>query len=164
MLASRSKWPKFPTPRTPTPTWSSLDLPPQGEGRGLGSTLSPPPSPSPSPSPTHPQARQTAPPPPHSDPPVGENREGPEEPWERGAPEEQGRPDRARRKRCRAQQKGNSAPGKESLWLLEAPVRKVIPQVGAGVGKPPHGLGGCIWMHLVNGTGNGPSPGQPTPG
>ena len=25
-----------------------------------------------------------------------------------------------------------------------------------------HGLGGCIWMHLVNGTGNSPSPGQPT--
>ena len=34
----------------------------------------------------------------------------------------------------------------------------------AGVGKPPHGLGVCIWMHLVNGTGNSPSPGQPPPG
>ena len=30
------------------------------------------------------------------------------------------------------------------------------------VGKPPHGLGGCIWMHLVN--SNSPSPGRPTPG
>ena len=30
--------------------------------------------------------------------------------------------------------------------------------------KPPHGLGVCVWMHLVNGTGNGPSPGRPTPG
>ena len=29
-------------------------------------------------------------------------------------------------------------------------------QVSAGVGKPPHGLGGCIWMHPVNGTGNSP--------
>ena len=38
------------------------------------------------------------------------------------------------------------------------------PQVSAGVGKPPHGLGVCIWMHLVNGTGNSPSPGRPTPG
>ena len=28
----------------------------------------------------------------------------------------------------------------------------------------PHGLGGCIWMHRVNGTGNSPSPGRPTPG
>ena len=37
-------------------------------------------------------------------------------------------------------------------------------QVSAGVGKPPHGLGVCIWMHLVNGTGNSPSPGRPTPG
>ena len=27
---------------------------------------------------------------------------------------------------------------------------------------PPHGLGVCIWMHLVNSTGNSPSPGQPT--
>ena len=27
-----------------------------------------------------------------------------------------------------------------------------------------HGLGVCIWMHLVNGTGDSPSPGQPTPG
>ena len=25
-----------------------------------------------------------------------------------------------------------------------------------------HGLGVCIWMHLVNGTGNSPSLGQPT--
>ena len=37
-------------------------------------------------------------------------------------------------------------------------------QVSAGVGKPPHGLGACIWMPLVNGTGNSPSPGRPTPG
>ena len=37
-------------------------------------------------------------------------------------------------------------------------------QVSAGVGKPPHGLGGCIWMPLVNGTGNSPSLGRPTPG
>ena len=28
----------------------------------------------------------------------------------------------------------------------------------------PHGLGVCIGMHLVNGTGNSPSPGRPTPG
>ena len=26
-----------------------------------------------------------------------------------------------------------------------------------------HGLEVCIWMHLVNGTGNSPSLGQPTP-
>ena len=37
-------------------------------------------------------------------------------------------------------------------------------QVRAGVGKPPHGLGVCLWMHPVNGTGNSPSPGRPTPG
>ena len=27
-----------------------------------------------------------------------------------------------------------------------------------------HGLGVCIWMHLVNGTGDSPSLGRPTPG
>ena len=30
--------------------------------------------------------------------------------------------------------------------------------------QTPHGLGVCIWTHLVNGTGNSPSPGQLTPG
>ena len=30
--------------------------------------------------------------------------------------------------------------------------------------QAPHALRVCIWMHLVNGTGNSPSPGQPTPG
>ena len=29
--------------------------------------------------------------------------------------------------------------------------------------SPQHGLRVCIWMHLVNGTGNSPSPGRPTP-
>ena len=46
------------------------------------------------------------------------------------------------------------------FWSLTPPP----PPVGAGVGKPPHGLGVCIWMPLVNGTGNSPSPGRPTPG
>ena len=30
--------------------------------------------------------------------------------------------------------------------------------------QTPHGMGVCIWMHLVNGTGNSPSPGRPNPG
>ena len=30
--------------------------------------------------------------------------------------------------------------------------------------QTPHGLGVYIWMHLVNGTGNSPSLGRPTPG
>ena len=29
---------------------------------------------------------------------------------------------------------------------------------------PGLGLGVCVWMHLVNGTGNSPTPGRPTPG
>ena len=61
--------------------------------------------------------------------------------------------------------------GKESLWLFEAPVRKIILQMHTPARtsqcwsrQTQHGLGVCIWMHLVNGTGNSPSPGQPTPG
>ena len=36
-------------------------------------------------------------------------------------------------------------------------------QVSAGVGKPSYGLGGCIWMPLVNGTGNSPVSGTADP-
>ena len=36
-------------------------------------------------------------------------------------------------------------------------------QVSPGVGKPPHGLGVCIWMPLVNGTGNTPVSGTADP-
>ena len=39
-------------------------------------------------------------------------------------------PQRARRKRCRVQEEEKERTrGKESLWLLEAPVRKIIPQM-----------------------------------
>ena len=56
-----------------------------------------------------------------------------------------------------------------SLWLSEAPVRKIILQIHTPARssqcwsrQTQHGLGGCTWMHLVNGTGNSPSPGQLT--
>ena len=65
-------------------------------------------------------------------------------------------------------------PPPPSLWLLEAPVRKIILQMHTPARtsqcwsrQTQHGLGVCIWMHLVNGTGNtgnSPSPGRPTPG
>ena len=55
------------------------------------------------------------------------------------------------------------------LWLLAAPVRKIILQMHTPARtsqcwsrQTQHGFGVCIWMHLVNGTGNSPSPGQPT--
>ena len=35
---------------------------------------------------------------------------------------------------------------------------------GAQAAIPPPPPGRCIRMHLVNGTGNSPSPGRPTPG
>ena len=63
------------------------------------------------------------------------------------------------------------SPPPESLWLLEAPVRNIILQMHTPARtsqcwsrQTQHGLGVCIWMHLVNSTGNSPSPGQPTPG
>ena len=74
--------------------------------------------------------------------------------------------------RCRAQKEEKERTrGKESLWLLEAPVRKIILQMHTpaltsqcwGL-QTLHGLGVCIWMHLVNGTGKTPSPGQRTRG
>ena len=59
--------------------------------------------------------------------------------------------------------------GKELFWLLQAPVRKTILQMHTPARtsqcwsqQTQHGLGVCIWMHLVNCTGNSPSPGQPT--
>ena len=70
--------------------------------------------------------------------------------------------------RRRRQRKGQK--GKESLWLLEAPVRKMILQIHTLVRtsqcwsrQTQHGLGVCIWMHLVSGMGNSLSLGQPTP-
>ena len=50
------------------------------------------------------------------------------------------------------------------IVVVRSPCQKNPADVSAGVGKPLHGLGVCIWMHLVNGTGNSPSPGRPTPG
>ena len=84
--------------------------------------------------------------------------------------EQQDRADRARRKWCRVQKENKErTTGKESLWLLEAPVRKIILQMHTPARtsqcwswQTQHGLGVCIWMHLVNGTGNSPSLGQPT--
>ena len=52
---------------------------------------------------------------------------------------------------------------------LEAPVRKIILQMHTPARssqcwswQTQHGLGVCIWMHLVNGTGNSPPVGEPT--
>ena len=150
----------------------SRDLPPQGEG---GDRVRRPPSPSPS-----------APlPPPHGNtfprrplPPTGQDRTG--RTWRaqrklgRGKGNTKGgnRADCARRKWCRAQQEAKErTKGKESLWLLEAPVRKIILQMHTPARtswcwgrQTQHGLGVCIWMHLVNGTGSSLSPGRPTPG
>ena len=54
-----------------------------------------------------------------------------------------------------------TAKGKQSD--TEALCQPPPPQVSAGVGKPPHGLGGCIWMPQVNGTGNSPVSGTADP-
>ena len=58
---------------------------------------------------------------------------------------------------------------KGSLWVSEAPGRKIILRVHTLAHtsqcwsrQTPHGLRVCIWMYLVNGTGNSPSLGRPT--
>ena len=77
---------------------------------------------------------------------------------------------RARQKRCRAQKEENErTKGKESLSVLEACQENSPADAHPSAHKsvlesanPPNGLGVCIWMQLVNGTGNSPSPGQST--
>ena len=79
--------------------------------------------------------------------------------------------DCTRRKWCRAQKEAKErTKGKESLRLLEAIVRKIILQMHTPARtsqcwswQTQHGLGVCMWMHLVNGTGNSPSVGQVNP-
>ena len=60
--------------------------------------------------------------------------------------------------------------GKDHLWLLEAPVRTMILQMYTPLctsqcwgRQTPHGLGVCMRMHLVNGTGNSPVSGTADP-
>ena len=70
---------------------------------------------------------------------------------------------------CKRGAKGEDPPPPHSL--LEAPVRKMILQMHTPAARTiqcwsrqtQHGIGVCIWMHLVNGTGNSPSLRQPTP-
>ena len=52
---------------------------------------------------------------------------------------------------------------------VRVPVRKISLQMHTPACKSQcwswqtqHGLRVCIWMHLVNGKGNSPSPGKPT--
>ena len=78
---------------------------------------------------------------------------------------EQDRADRAHRCRAQKEEKERTR-GKESLWLLEAPVRKIILQMHTPARtsqcwsrQTQLGLGVCIRMRLVS----GPSLGQPTP-
>ena len=65
---------------------------------------------------------------------------------------------------CLQLQPGSDPPPSPSSGKLSCRCTHQRAQVSAGVGKPLHRLGVCIWMHLVNNMGNSPSPGQPTPG
>ena len=174
MWASRSKCPKPPTPSTPAPLRNPLsrDLPPPGEGGDrvqpattlTARTLSLPlPNPIPtatcSPAAPYPQDRT-----------------------DMGSPEETGQGDGETQREVTGQGrlrspklvqsaeggKGKERKGKESLWLLEAPVRRIILQMHTRARtsqcwsrQTQRRFGVCIWMHRVNGTGNRPSP---TPG
>ena len=145
--------------------WSQ-DLPPQGErGDRVRRTHSHSPYPAPS---ATPSPQQHAPPPPNA-PQDRKNREGPEETGhgerdEQGKTTGQGRPRLP--KTVQSAEGGEGKDKRERLWLLEAPVRKIIHTLASTSQcwgrQTQHGLGVCIWMHLVNGMGNNPSPGQPT--
>ena len=127
----------------------------------------PPPAPSDTPS-----SQQHAPLPPNA-PQGRKNREGPEETGH-GERDEQGEITGQGRLRSpkmvqSTEGGGGRTKGKESLCLLEAPVRKIILQMHTPARtsqcwrrQTQHGLRVCIWMPLVNGTGNSPSLGQPT--
>ena len=137
----------------------------QEEGAGCDK---PTPTPPPPPPPLTPSLQQHAPPPPNA--PRAERIGRAQRKLSMGKGTYKDRADRACRKRCRAQKaKKERTKGKESLWLLEAPFRKIILQMHTPARtsqcwsrQTQHGLGVCTWMHLVNSTGNSPSPGQPT--
>ena len=158
--------PRFGSTKPPPPLTLSQDLPPQGEGGGRERrTHSHSPSLAPSPTPSlqqHAQGRK--------------NGEGGEETGqgERDEPRRvtgQGRP-----RSPKTVQSAKGEQGKEKRERIIVVVRSSCQencpadahpsgaQVSAGVSQPPHGLRVCIWMHLVNGTGNSPSPGRPTLG
>ena len=132
MWASRSKWAKPPTPRTPTPTRSPIEPgSPSSRGRrGQGATN---PHPLPLARPLlYPSLQQHAPPPPNATQ-GRKNGEGGEETGqgERDEPRRvtgQGRPRSPKTVQSAEGEEGKEN-GKESLWLLEAPVRKIILQM-----------------------------------
>ena len=116
---------------------------------------------------------QPPPPPPPCTPQGRANMESPEEPGQ-GGKVTQGEAtgqDRLRSPQIVQSTKGGKerTKGKESSWLLEAPVRKILQMHTPArtsqcwSWQTRHGLGVCIWMHLVNGTRNSPSLGRPTP-
>ena len=125
---------------------------------------------SPSPSAT-PSPQQHAPPPPNA-PQGRKNSRGPEETGhgegdEQGEITGQGRPRSPKTVQSVAEKE--RAKGKESLWFLEAPVREIILQMHTLARtsqcwsrQTQHGLRVCTLMHLANGMGNSPSPGQPS--
>ena len=129
-VCQKSSW-VGPSSQPPPPPDKDQDLPPQGEGRGrVRRTHSHSPSP---PSPLPPPYSNTLPR--HPMPPRAQRVERVEKKLGRGKGTNKGRQqdrsDRARQKRRRAQKEEKERKkGKESLWLLEAPARKII------VGKP----------------------------
>ena len=145
MWASRSKWPKPPTPSTPIPTRSPLEPGSSSTRgrRGQGATNPPPPTPPPPLPAPHSNTL-----PRHPMPPMAERIGRAQRKLGMGKGTNKGRSqdraDRARQKQCRAQKEENErTKGKESVRLLEAPVRKKScrctpqrAQVSAGVGKP----------------------------
>ena len=165
MWASRSNWPKPPTPSTPTPTTSPL-VPGSSSSRGKRGQGATTPIPHPFSLPTATRSPAAL------SPQDKRNMESPEETGQgemetHGEVTGQGRAHRARqngaghRRRQRKREKGKNHCGywKPLSGKLSCKCTHQRAQVSAGFGKPSR----CIWMHLVNGTGSSPSLGQPTP-
>ena len=154
MWASRSKWPKPPTPRTLTPTRSPLEPgSPFSRGRrGQGATTPlplpltfPPPPPQQHVPPFTPQDRT--------------NRESPEEPGQ-GERETQGEVTGQRSPKIVQSAEGGKGTDKREriIVVVRSPCQENYAQMHTPARtsqcwswQTQHGLGVCMWMHLVNG-------------
>ena len=171
MWASRSKWPKPPTPSTPTPTKSLLEPgSPSSRGRMGQGVTNPLPLPLPRPL-LYPLPTATCSP--GTECPPGQKEwRGWKRNWAGGKGRTKGGSQTAlaengaecrRRRRKGKMGKNHCGCEKPLSGKLSCRCTRQRAQVSAGVGmQTQHGLGVCIWMHLVNGMGNSPSLGQLT--
>ena len=103
-------------------------------------------------------------------PPGRKNREGGEETGQGETDEQREVTGQGRPRSPKTVQSADRGEGKEkrerSIVVVRSPCQILQMHCPARTSQcwsrqTQHGLGVCIWMHLVNSTGNSPSPGQP---